>query len=125
MENYINSILTIILIGIYLYNTRAQNSKIKAQSDIISDLREHVKFFDLKKIKEYVELRESEKDKLLELTKQAIEKEFALKQMTVPIENTQIVHGNKIDETVDIMIENYIVEPYIYIAMDLVWKSEQ
>ena len=45
--------------------------------------------------------------------------------MTVPIENTQIEQGNKINETVDFITENYIVEPYVYIAMDLVWKSEQ
>ena len=54
MENYINIALTVILIAIYLFNTKSQNEKIKSQSDIINDLREHVKFFDLQKIKEYV-----------------------------------------------------------------------
>ena len=51
MEAYGNMILTLILIGIYLYNTESQNVKIKAQSDIILDLREHVKFFDVQRSK--------------------------------------------------------------------------
>lgn len=124
MENYINPILTIILIAIYWFNTKAQNSKIKAQSDIINDLREHLKFFDLKKIKEYVELRETEKDKLLELTKQAIEKEFALKQVKVSSEVVEVKQDKNVGEVVSLLTENYIVEPLIYIAMNLVWKSE-
>lgn len=90
MENYINSILTLTLIAIYWFNTKAQNQKIKAQSDIINDLKEHVKFFDLKKIKEYVQLQEEQKDKLLYLTKAALEKEFEFKstQIAEPITTT-------------------------------------
>lgn len=42
-------------------------------------LKNNVKFFDLKKIKGYVELRETQKDKLLELTKETIEKGFEIK----------------------------------------------
>ena len=124
MENYINPILTIILIAIYWFNTKAQNSKIKAQSDIINDLKEHVKFFDLKKIKEYVELRESEKDKLLEITKLAVEKEFELKLMTQPNKVEQSIQKDQINNIFNKLYEDYIIEPYIYIAMNLVWKSD-
>lgn len=45
MEGYINSILTLLLIGIYLFNTKAQDQKIKAQSDIINGLKEQCKIF--------------------------------------------------------------------------------
>jgi hypothetical protein len=72
MENYINPILTIILIAVYWYMSKAQNEKIKAQSGIINGLKDHLSLLDISKIKEYVELRESEKDKLMELTKQTI-----------------------------------------------------
>lgn len=123
MEPYINPILTIILIAIYWFNTKAQNNKIKAQSDIINDLKEHVKFFDLKKIKEYVELRESEKDKLMNITKQAVEKEFELKQKAIQNSNQNQLESKKIEEISSTIINNFLVEPYTYIALDLIWKS--
>jgi len=124
MEAYINPILTIILIGIYWYNTKVQNNKINAQSDIIKDLKDHVKFFDVKKIKEYVELRETEKDKLLEITKKAIEKEFENKQMETPkMSQPEKVKDNMNGISIE-MAEKYMVEPFTYISLELVWKSD-
>ncbi len=120
MEEHINSFLTLILIGIYWYTSKAQNEKIKNQSDIINDLREHVKFFDLQKIKEYVELRESEKDKLLEITKQAIEKEFDLKSKSFntqePVDRTSKIHTTA--------FMGLLMEPYIFVVKRLFFKSD-
>lgn len=118
MESYLNIVLTLILIAIYWYNTKSQNEKIKAQSDIINDLREHVKFFDLQKIKEYVELRESEKDKLLEITKATIEKELEFK-------------ANNRSEKIDVdylsehIVNTYLLEPYIFIVKEMLPKTNK
>ena len=116
MENYINPILTLILIGIYWFNTKAQNSKISAQSDIINELKEHVKFFDVKKIKEYVELRESEKDKLMDIAKQAIEKEYELK--------SQLFEGETNSKENNSKDFHLLKESLKYIASELIWLKE-
>jgi len=113
-----NIILTIILTGVYLYNTRVQNNKIKTQSDIINDLKDHVKFFDIQKIKEYVELRETEKDKLLNLTKSTIEKELQLKY------SHSTTESKKANEIATDSILEIIKEPYTYIVLDLLMKSD-
>lgn len=121
MENYINIILTLFLIGIYWYNTKAQNEKIKAPSEIIIDLKEHVKFFDLQKIKEYVELRETQKDKVLEVTREAIEKQFELKAQQLDNDskkkNGDPIISNKAAEKV--------AQPYIYVIKELLFKSPE
>jgi len=124
MENFINPILTIILIGIYWFNTKAQNTKIEAQSDIIKELREHLKFFDIQKIKEYVELRETEKDKLLEITKQAVEKEFELKLMTLPKQSNLMTVETKNSKKTNDIDDDYLVEAYVYIATNLIWLPD-
>jgi predicted MPP superfamily phosphohydrolase len=121
MEQYIDSILTLILIGIYWYNTKSQNQKIKAQSDIINDLREHLKFFDLQKIKDYLELRETEKDKLLEITKQTIQKEFELKESTVQSASSNLNNNQPNYSVHDIQA---LTEVYTYIVNDLASRSD-
>lgn len=112
---YINTVLTLILIGIYWYNTKAQNAKINAQSGIINDLRAHIEFFDLKKIKEYVELRDAEKDKLLEFTRASIEREFELKA-TVPKNPLPDISPN---DKIPSALEGIIEEAYTYIGFEL------
>ena len=122
MDKYLNSILTIILIAIYWFTSRAQNSKIKAQSDIINELKEYLNFFDLKKIKEYVELRESEKDKLMDLTRVTLEKEFEFKK-----DSKAQISGKELKTSVQELankMKDMMTEPYIYIVGELFLKPD-
>ncbi len=125
MKNFINLILTIILIVIYWFNTKAQNTKIEAQSDIIKELREHLKFFDIQKIKEYVELRETQKDKLLEITKQVVEKEFELKLMTLPKESNHLsTNETRESKIAKEIVNKYLFEAYVYITTNLMFLPD-
>lgn len=117
----VNICLTIILIGIYLFNTKSQNEKIKAQSGIINDLMEHVKFFDVQKIKSYVELRESEKDKLLELNYEIFKKEIELQYKDNSLKDND---QTEFMDELSIRFYDQVKELYSFIAIDLLLKPD-
>jgi len=121
----VNIVLTLILIAVYLFNTRSQNNKINTQSTIINDLKEQVKFFDIQKIKDYVELRDVEKDKLLKLTRDTIEKEFELKNKNDSQQSfAKTISQKQVSELTKGIITEFVTEPYMYVVLDLMTKPE-
>ena len=81
MESMINTLLAFIPFIIFILTFKVLIPKIVIQSSIIKNQENYNRFFDVNKIKEYVELCDNEKDKLLELERQNLQLEFKLQKI--------------------------------------------
>ena len=88
MESMLNTLLAFIPFIIFILTFKVLIPKIVIQSSIIKNQENYNRFFDVNKIKEYVELCDNEKDKLLELERQNLQLEFKLQKI-----NFLIKHG--------------------------------
>ncbi len=64
-----------------LYLLKIQNKKINFQSEIIKDQENYNKFFDVDKLKNYMELCNLANDKHLNLERQSLQQEFKLQKI--------------------------------------------
>ena len=89
MESMLNTLLAFIPFIIFILTFKVLIPKIVIQSSIIKNQENYNRFFDVNKIKEYVELCANEKDKLLELERQNLQLEFKLQKINFLIKQSR------------------------------------